>query len=189
MRKCKNCNEEFIEKYKKQKFCSLSCSSSFNNRKRKLTNETKKKIGKSVSSKIKEKWKNKTYRESIITSLKKRRGFKHSEETKRKIGQSLKLNKSVTSIYNVSSRTRSKIFKRMKLKCSNCGFGEIVCDLHHIYGRKIHDAHNHKYLSYLCPNCHRLADLGIIAKKDLINLDEQIGNEWKNFYYSINNGE
>jgi 5-methylcytosine-specific restriction endonuclease McrA len=77
----------------------------------------------------------------------------------------------------------------MKLECSNCGFDKIVCDLHHIKGRKIPDCHNHKNLSYLCPNCHRQADLKIIPESDLISLYDQIGDRWKQYYYSFENGE
>lgn len=94
----------------------------------------------------------------------------------------------LNNIYQVSSRTRSKIFSRLKLKCSNCDFDKCSCDLHHINGRKIKDANNHKNLSYLCPNCHRLAQKNIISSNKLITLYEQIGDSWKDHYYAIEGG-
>ncbi len=191
MKICKNCDNEFQEKEKTQKFCSRSCSVSYGNKHRKLTEETKNKISQSVSKSISKKWEDPSYRDKIIKALKGRKGFKHSEETKRKIGLSNKNNyreKDPKHIYQVSSRTRSKILKRLNLKCSNCGWDKHICDLHHIKGRKILNPHNHDNLSYLCPNCHRLAQLNIIPTNELITFTEQIGESWKNYYYIIEGG-
>lgn len=41
---CKNCNNEFISSVCERKFCSRSCSAIFNNKNRKCTQETRKKI-------------------------------------------------------------------------------------------------------------------------------------------------
>lgn len=110
---------------------------------------------------------------------------------RRKIGisisKSMNLKYDVNSILKLSTRTSQKILKRMwvdgKLKCSNCGWNETTCDLHHIKGRKIKNADSHDNLTYLCPNCHRLAHRGILT--NFIPISVQIGDEWMNYFYGF----
>jgi hypothetical protein len=110
---------------------------------------------------------------------------------RRKIGKtiskSMNLKYDVQSILNISTRTAQKILKRMwevgKLKCSNCGWDKTVGDVHHINGRKIENADSHNNLTYLCPNCHRLAHRKLLNK--FITLEEQIGNDWMNYFYGF----
>ena len=62
------------------------------------------------------------------------------------------------------------------------GWNEDICDIHHINGRTIQDAHHHSNLCYLCPNCHRLAGKGKIKPEQLINFESQVGDKWKEAY-------
>lgn len=84
------------------------------------------------------------------------------------------------SILDLSKRTVSK---RMRLPCSHCGYQNdyISLDFHHIHQKKDHGSDLMCNLSYLCPNCHRLAHNGIITK--FITAEEQIGDTWKNYYF------
>lgn len=155
--KCERCNNNHDGTYGSGRFCSITCAM-----KRVYSNTTKKKI-------------------SIASSK-----LRHTEETKRKIGSSINKQyyKNVESLYNLSSRTIRKILERMNIPCSNCNWNEYTCDLHHINGRKIDDPHNHNNLCYLCPNCHRLADKGILKKESLIPLTKYIKDNWKKYYYT-----
>lgn len=85
------------------------------------------------------------------------------------------------SILDVSSRTVSKILKRLGLGCSNCGWNMASCDIHHINGRSIDNADRHTNLTLLCPNCHRLAHEGVLTK--FTNLKDYIGDRWLDYYY------
>lgn len=165
--KCKTCGVNEAKKYSYHAtglYCSRSCAN-----KRVVTEETKEKM----RLKAKQQWKN--HRASM--SL----GDRHSKlvgnETKGKF------NKDPKSLCELSTRTVRKIFKRMSLPCSHCGWNEDVCDIHHIYGKKIDDANNHSNLTYLCPNCHRLAGSKKLTPQSLINLQLYIGDRWKEYYY------
>lgn len=87
-----------------------------------------------------------------------------------------------TSILDVSSRTVSKILKRIGLGCSRCGWNEAVCDIHHIHGKKIPNPDAHSNLVLLCPNCHRVVHKYKITT-GLISLTEYIGDRWKEAYF------
>ena len=165
---CKNCKNKFETNDKRRIFCCRSCSTVFNNTGSEKSENTKQKISESLKS---------FHEENPIPESKK---AKHQEWaagfTKGKF-------KSPKSILEVSSRTVSKIFKRLNVGCSQCGWNETACDIHHIDGRKIKDADNHKNLTYLCPNCHRKCHVGLLKKDDLINLNDYIGDKWKDFYF------
>ena len=105
----------------------------------------------------------------------------HSEETKRKIGQSL-LRKKPNTLSEVSKRTVSKIIKRLEIGCSICGWDECNGDIHHIKPQSEGGGDEHSNLTYLCPNCHRKAHNGLIDK--FISFDEQVGERWRDCYYS-----
>ncbi len=87
------------------------------------------------------------------------------------------------NIFDLSKRTISKIIKRLDLKCSRCGWDEGVCDIHHINPKNNGGTDDHTNLTYICPNCHRLAHMGKILSNELITLDIYIGDKWKDFYY------
>lgn len=114
------------------------------------------------------------------------RNFQHSEnkeELKKRSAKSYSIKKEIKSIYDVSSRTAKKILNRLNIGCSNCGWNEASCDTHHIIEKNNGGSNDHSNLTYLCPNCHRLAHYGKIPK--YITLEEQIGDKWKEFYYSV----
>lgn len=80
----------------------------------------------------------------------------------------------------MSSRTRSKVIKRMKLSCFSCGWDKTTCDIHHIVPSSKGGTDSHNNLTNLCPNCHRLAHEGKLVSFD--NLEDKIGDTWKEFY-------
>lgn len=135
MNSCKLCNKETTNKV----FCSVGCSSKWNNANA-MTLETRKKQG-------------------------------------RKNSTGTKIPK---NIMDVSSRTVSKILSRLNVGCSNCGWNESSCDLHHIIPKSKNGSNSHDNLTLLCPNCHRLAHT---EKLDVfINLNEHIGDSWREHY-------
>lgn len=161
---CQNCNKKVLKYKKTTKFCNSSCANSFNNKKRKHSEETKNKIKNSLNINKENKWKN----QSII------------------VGNSTKLKysgKIPNSILDLSSRTKTKILKRLNLGCCICGWNESTIDLHHINGRKIENPHSHDNLTPLCPNHHRLVHNGKIEKSKLKTLNEILTENWKNFYF------
>jgi DNA-directed RNA polymerase subunit RPC12/RpoP len=185
--KCVECGNLFKSIEHKPKFCCRSCSSSYNNKRRNLSKETKEQISSSlakyhesksilhiyVCAECKEKFSSKKrLREDRVL---------HCDKCKRKVEQFKDLT-GVSSILQLSKRTVCKVLKRMKLGCSKCGWNEAACDIHHIGGKKIADCDNHINLSYLCPNCHRLAHSKILKKEQLVSLKDYIGDAWKTFY-------
>lgn len=167
---CKNCNTDFQSHYKDAKFCCRNCAAKYNNSKRTgISDEQKEKISNSLK---------KYYASNPVNQS---CGDKHSKA----VGNSTKgkYNKNPESLLELSKRTISKIIKRLNIGCSYCGWNEWVGHIHHIDGRKIPDADNHNNLSYLCPNCHTLAQAGIIPKNKLTTVAQQIGDSWKDCYY------
>ena len=90
--------------------------------------------------------------------------------------------KNPLSILELPGRTVTKILKRLGIGCSVCGWNEDVCDVHHIRGRKIENADAHENLTYICPNCHRLAHKGKIAVESLVTLSAYVGEKWIECY-------
>lgn len=84
------------------------------------------------------------------------------------------------SLLECSKRTVSKIVQRMKLSCFNCGWNECACDIHHITPKSKGGTDEHNNLTYLCPNCHRLAHTGKLHT--FKTLFEMVGDDWKKFY-------
>lgn len=171
-KKCKNCDKEFIlnNNNRKNIFCGYKCAAEYNNSHREpMPNKTKEKISKSLKTAWKE------HRELFA------QGETHSQ----RIGQSTK-NKykiEINSILDVSSRTTTKIIKRMKLGCSICNWNEGSCDIHHINGKKIDDYNSHKNLTYICPNHHRMIHENKIDKSQLITLEDFLPSNWRDYYY------
>lgn len=165
---CLNCNNEFEAERNRNKFCNLSCSGKFNAKK---TNSPEKNKERSETMKLA--WKNNTYNFSI--------GEKHAKAVGKYTKGRHKVNPK--SIMELSLRTVQKIVKRISLCCSVCGWNEGTCDIHHINGRKIPNAHDHKNLTCVCPNHHRLIHEGKIDKSTLKTLDEILPKNWLDFYY------
>ena len=185
--KCENCNKEHDGTFGSGRFCSKKCACSFS------TKEHRHLINEKISKKLKGK---KTLRYSLYTYICEKCNVKftrngkirndrkiHCDNCKRKY--QYKNSKDVDHLLQLSSRTVSKILKRANIKCAICGWNKTSLDVHHIEGKKIKDANNHKNLIALCPNCHRLAhehklEISILKENSLYFL---LLN-WKQYYYS-----
>ncbi len=187
-KKCEYCNAIFMAEHPKRKFCSRKCSglSSIPNH-APITEERNKKLSESMKKKYKE---DSDYKKRVSLGVK--RYFEKNPDKIRKgevaskaVAKSTKgkYRKNAKSILEYSKRTISKIVRRIGLGCSYCGWNECICDIHHINGKKIPDANNHNNLTMLCPNCHRKAHQGLIRKDELINLNDYLGDKWKDCYY------
>lgn len=164
---CKECNKEFLVKDKRQKFCSRSCSGKFNNSRRNVTDEQKQKISESLK---------KYYSEHPSPC----KGWVHAQ----KVGNAMRRGRKPKSIFDVSSRTKSKILNRLKLSCCICNWNEDSIDIHHIIPKKYGGSNELENLTPLCPNHHRLADRGKLDKNLLIPLNEILPSNWNdNFYF------
>lgn len=167
--KCLNCNKLFITRETKSKYCTRSCSA-INANKRRLPPSEEQKRKASISLK---KW----WESRLDKELKKKEianlGMLSQKEKHKKPDRLLDLSK----------RTISKICRRLNLSCSRCQWSEDICDIHHILSRKDGGSDSHDNLSYLCPNCHRLAGNGKIKADELITLKEFIGDKWLEYYY------
>lgn len=174
--KCKTCNQEFYNKDKRD-FCSRSCAS-----------KHPRKPGCRISKCL-------FCNNEFDNKYEKRRKFcnkfcsgkyyandrKNTNWTKVKARQRFT---GINSIWNLNSIPRKRVLVNLNIGCSRCGWSEDICDLHHIYGRKIENANSHDNLSYLCPNCHRLADKKKIKPEDIIPFSKQVGEKWRDAYDS-----
>lgn len=87
------------------------------------------------------------------------------------------------TLMELSSRTVRKILQRLNPGCSRCGWREGIGDLHHINGRKVPDPNGHWNLTYLCPNCHRVAHVKKLSNGELVSVATQLGSTWVEVYY------
>lgn len=168
---CKECGKELdLSSYAKRMFCNRSCSARFNNQTRSnMPKEQREKISSALKAYYK-----KNPKAIVKGEVKAKQVGKHTKG---------KYKKNISSILSVSKRTTYKIIKRLNLGCSNCGWNESTCDIHHINGRKIEDCDNHNNLSLLCPNCHRKAHTDKLKKEDLLNLNQTLPSNWLDSYY------
>ena len=67
-----------------------------------------------------------------------------------------------------------------KLSCSSCGWNEAYCDIHHIIPRSKGGTDDYDNLTYICPNCHRLAHRNKLS--NFTSIKDQIGDSWKDFF-------
>lgn len=165
---CKYCGDEV--KRRRNKFCNRDCYIKWKSENTSISKEQRIKISESLK---------KTREENPDL-------FPSGKEHSKNIGISTKgkyKGKDIDSIVEVSSRTASKILKRMNIGCSRCGWNKASCDIHHINGRKIEKADSHDNLCLLCPNCHREVHEGNFDKDELITLTEYFPDNWKDFYY------
>lgn len=153
--KCLNCDNKFdisTLNTKERKFCSNSCSASFNN---KLRIKKVKKVKKCLNcdNKVKNNW-----HKNIFCSNK-----CHSDYVYLKYISDWKEGKvdGKSGEYGVSKHIRKYLFRKYDNSCSKCGWSEInlftnkiPLELEHIDG----DSTNNKEenLELLCPNCHSL---------------------------------
>lgn len=95
------------------------------------------------------------------------------------------------SILDVSSRTTSKILRRLKIPCTCCGFyvEGIVLDTHHIVMTSKGGSDDMSNITYICPNCHRIAHTDITKlTKPLISVEayfKEHNIDWRSYYYGI----
>lgn len=171
------------------RFCSKSCSTTYTNSFRVLSDTTKNKIKNSII-----KFNQQKERYNILytydcescgiefSSIKIKNDRKKTCENCRKT-KVIRDIKNVNNIYELSNRTRVKIIKKSKIKCAICEWDKTTLDIHHINGKKVADANNHNNLICLCPNCHRLAHENKLEKELLLDnsLDKKLSN-WRDFY-------
>lgn len=162
----------------KQKYCSHICAGYGNNAMRGN--------GKPLSEDQKKK---------ISVSLKKHHDGrdnpqKGSEKHSKAVGKATKgkYKRYVRSICEVSSRTKTKILKRLKLEgvnleCVSCGWDKAQCDIHHLKGKKEKDSNFHVNLVCVCPSCHRMIHEGLIDGYELKTFEDQVGGKWREVYY------
>lgn len=167
---CKNCKNTYQSREKEHSFCSRSCSAIYNNKNR---GEVSEKSKKKISDALKAHYKN--------NPDKIRRGSEAAKSVAK--ATKGKYNKNPKSILDFSKRTVSKICARIGLGCSNCGWNEHVCDIHHIVHKSEGGTDGHQNLAYLCPNCHRLAHAGKLEKEKITSLDIYFQDEWLKKYY------
>ena len=170
MKKCENCSKDHDGLYGSGRFCSKECARGFS------TKEKRSEINEAVSKTLRKTDKGLSKQQIIQRNV----ADKHASY-ERKI--------EVSTLFELSKRTISKIFKRMNLPCSKCGWfvKNVVGDIHHIVEQKNGGTDEHTNLTYVCPNCHRMIHSNIIESKDLITIHDYIGDEWKKFYYIKNN--
>jgi len=169
---CRNCLCDFETTIIEQEFCSSSCTATFNQTGKRLSDKHKN----SISEALKEKYKGKIFsdEERKILSL----AVGSYTKGKFKSGH-------INSIWDGSSRTRLKILKRLNCStvCVSCGWDKDECDVHHIRGRKIENPHAHSNLILLCPNCHRLVHKGKLSLLGLKTLEDLFPSNWKDMYF------
>lgn len=200
---CKRCGKEHDGTFGSGNYCSRNCANARN-----PSEETKSKISKALTGR-----KVKYPRKKVdTTNFKKtlerieREGrvciecgeIYHSKDLARKkcftclpkkIVYGKKSEKTVKSILDVSKRTAIKILRRMNLPCSCCGFyiEGVSLDVHHIHPRSLGGDNSMSNLTYICPNCHRLAHFNVnLLKTPLISIEEylkRIGKNWLDYYY------
>jgi len=166
---CELCGDEYETTESKAKYCSHSCSAKCGNAKRKMSDEAKKKISES----LKKYYKNNPH--------KIRRGAEAAEAVAKTTRG--KFNKNPKSILDLAKKTVSKILARLKIGCSNCGWDECVCDVHHIIPKSKGGSNDHSNLTYLCPNCHRLAHSNKLPVENLTTFEDFCKDEWLKHYY------
>ena len=84
------------------------------------------------------------------------------------------------SLLQASKRTIAKVLKRLDLGCFECGWKVCPCDLHHILPQSRGGDDSHTNLTYLCPNCHRMAHAGILTQ--FKTMQDVVGDSWKDHY-------
>lgn len=193
IKKCPKCNNEFDDysKWGAKKFCSRKCSNS-----RTQTQEMRDKKALKISKPGNCAYCDKEYATTGALKYHQRHCEKnpnrkqgsffdkqHTLETKIKQGQTNAMGLKVPdSILDMSKRTTSKVMRRLGVGCSRCGWLEGACDIHHILPRSKGGTDSNDNLTYICPNCHRLAHEGKIT--EFVSLTTQIGDEWRKYYFA-----
>jgi DNA-directed RNA polymerase subunit RPC12/RpoP len=152
---CRWCQKKIITKDHRQVFCGNVCSGKY--------------YGEQRRNKLCYKYTCSKCSAEFVTKhkLRKNRPIR-CEKCKRKVPRT----KNIKSILDLSKRTVSKVIKRLKLSCFICGWDKAACDIHHIIPKKQGGSNKHNNLTYVCPNCHRLAHDGKITS--FVTLQDKI---------------
>lgn len=169
---CENCKKEHDGTYGSGRFCTKECARGFSTKAKRV--EINHKVSQTLTN-------------NIYSGLTKQEYIQRKNVEKH---ASYERETEITTLYDLSKRTISKILKRMKLPCSKCGWfvDGVVGDIHHIIEKKNGGTDEHNNLTYICPNCHRLVHSNKLNSMELISLDDYIGNDWKKYYY-VKNGK
>jgi len=132
-------------------FCSRGCAGAYNNRKRKATSKKCEICGKKFTTKC-------GHAKFCSPTCKRHQNAKLSKQA-REEGKYR---------YHLSKKIKTKFGN---LPCFHCGWGEAICDVHHIKGRKDGGTDDYSNLTILCPNDHRLVHKGKIQSKNLKTLE------------------
>lgn len=188
---CEKCGKEHDGSFGTGRFCSRNCANAHS-----FTTEQREKISRTVKNIIRKRMNDvvcikcgkhfqtkdlsrKMCKECLPTTIK--RNKHHREKTSEF--------KEPKSIQDVSSRTASKILKRLQLPCSCCGiyYPGIIWDIHHIISKKDGGIDNMTNLTYICPTCHRIAHTDkSLLPGELLPIEEQLkklGKNWLDYYY------
>lgn len=107
----------------------------------------------------------------------------HTVGTKKQQGKNNAMGVKVPkSLLDMSKRTSSKVMKRLGIGCFTCGWDLGSCDIHHIVPRSQGGTDLNENLTYICPNCHRLAHEGKLTT--FTTVEEKVGNVWRDHYYA-----
>lgn len=111
---------------------------------------------------------------------------KHCEECKRHVTHFSK-DLDTINLFDLSTRTISKILNRLKSKCSLCGWDEASLDVHHIIFTSNGGDNSDNNLVILCPNCHRKVHNKKIDIEVLkLNTIKILYSNWRDYYAQRN---
>ena len=183
---CETCGKEFFEDWRKDKrtpcrFCCKKCSNT-----RKPSEASLRKIASSLKVFYEKKAKEpQTCIECgsvfFTKDLSRKKCFNCLPNNVKKAH----IEKEPKSILDMSRKTSMKIAGKMKLPCTCCGFyvEGVVWDFHHIIPRSKGGSDKMDNITYICPNCHRIAHTDIsLLVNPLRSLKDVIGDDWKNYY-------
>jgi hypothetical protein len=190
---CFKCNTEFDDysKWGPKKYCSRKCANS-----RPQTKEIRESKSKKLQKPTTCKYCNTvlksvsgagSHEKSCLENPNRLPGSffekNHTLETKLKQGQKNGMGlRTPKSLLDMSKRTSSKIMKRLDIGCFICEWKLGSCDIHHILPVSKGGSDDNSNLTYICPNCHRLAHEDKLT--DFISVTEKIGEEWRKFYFA-----
>ena len=190
---CPKCSIEFDDysKYSPKKFCSRKCANS-----REQTKEIRESKSKKLQKETNCKYCGVTYKsvsgaatheKSCLDNPNRVPGSffnkVHTLDTKIKQGQKNGMGLRIpASLLDMSKRTSSKIMKRLGIGCFTCGWDLGSCDIHHILPVSKGGSDDNGNLTYICPNCHRLAHENKLTT--FTSVEEKVGEEWRKCYFA-----
>lgn len=124
------------------KFCSITCSASYNNDRRKEYSLNCNHCNTTFNSKS-------TTAKFCSTKCK-------TQDRIRRLGKPIRHR-------NALSQRLNNLKLGITNECSNCKWNLTICDIHHIIEKCNGGSDEIDNLTILCPNCHRLAHKGLIS--------------------------